>query len=865
MADKTAIIKEAQKYLAKGQIDRAISEWEKLIRESPDGNTSNIIGDLYLRKGDKKSAVESFHKAANYFRREGFSLKALALYKKVLNVFPGDADALFALGELSEEKGLSTDATRYYLAAADSLSKEGRKDRLLDIYQKILSLSPANIPLRNKVAEIFIKEGLNADAAKEYFLIAKIYDDKDDIPKSGEYYRKVLEILPRHKEAAMAMSRFYEKSGEMDNALSCLREIAAFSPEDIEVLFRQTELCLLARDERGAKDRLLKITAIEPKHLQAKKLLAEIYLREGSQEKAWKEYLPVIDEIIAGESAEDSIRILESFKGVDPIQTGKRLVSLFRQLRDNDRIFSELVSLGESLKKSEVLDEAYICFREALDIRPNDTRLKAMVDEFNKEPEAPEEAPEVKRPEGTKEAITVRITDGEKTAEEIFMEADIFSRYGLSGEAIKLLEALKVREPQNLDLHLRLKALYGEASDSESAVTECLVLSELYKRQGDAHNSGKMLQDALEINPQDPRLAERGLSKLQIEPTAYESGDVKEFTEGGTEEEIEDYEDEIAEADFYMRQGLTQEAAKILERLRRLFPRNKDVAERLANLGQFAESDEVTVSSIHDLEGSPQDVLAGGLPSVEEPIVEEPAAEEPVSEQMLDLEPAVEGPSADETLVERLSADKPLVEEPEKAEEKAEVGLSAEKVDYEDFAFSDQDLVDAQEMPEPELDNDVLEIFQEFKKGLEKELGDEDSETHYNLGIAYKEMGLIDDAIKEFQTSRGDPKRNMQSSTMLSVCYMEKGLYSLAIDVLNKVIKEVSEKDESYWAIKYDLAEANEKNSNLKEALDLYTQVFGWNAKFRNVSEKMAHVKAQLAKGIDGGKTRAKKDRVSYL
>src|SRR5512135_81713 len=173
MADKSVIIREAQKYLAKGQIDKAISAWEKLINESPDGNTYNIIGDLYLRKSDKKSAVESFHKAANYFRREGFSLKALALYKKVLNVNPGDADALYALGELSEEKGLTTDATKYYLATADSLSKEGRKDRLLEIYQKILALSPSNVPLRNKVAEIFLKEGLSADAAKEYFHIAK--------------------------------------------------------------------------------------------------------------------------------------------------------------------------------------------------------------------------------------------------------------------------------------------------------------------------------------------------------------------------------------------------------------------------------------------------------------------------------------------------------------------------------------------------------------------------------------------------------------------------------------------------------------------------------------------------------------------
>ena len=116
------------------------------------------------------------------------------------------------------------------------------------------------------------------------------------------------------------------------------------------------------------------------------------------------------------------------------------------------------------------------------------------------------------------------------------------------------------------------------------------------------------------------------------------------------------------------------------------------------------------------------------------------------------------------------------------------------QTEYEDFSIDEQEIVEAQEMPEAKLDNDVLEIFQEFKKGLESELEDEDSETHYNLGIAYKEMGLVDDAIKEFQTSGKDKKRFLQSSSMLGVCYMEKGLYSLAIDVLNKTLDSIKEK-----------------------------------------------------------------------
>ena len=133
MADKASIVKEAQKYLARGQIDKAIAEWEKLIKEYPDGNTFNTIGDLYLKKGNKTSATDSYHHAANFFKQEGFALKALALYKKILNINAEDEDALLALGELNEAKGLVTDAIKFYLAAADILSKKGGKEKIMRV------------------------------------------------------------------------------------------------------------------------------------------------------------------------------------------------------------------------------------------------------------------------------------------------------------------------------------------------------------------------------------------------------------------------------------------------------------------------------------------------------------------------------------------------------------------------------------------------------------------------------------------------------------------------------------------------------------------------------------------------------------
>jgi tetratricopeptide (TPR) repeat protein len=110
-------------------------------------------------------------------------------------------------------------------------------------------------------------------------------------------------------------------------------------------------------------------------------------------------------------------------------------------------------------------------------------------------------------------------------------------------------------------------------------------------------------------------------------------------------------------------------------------------------------------------------------------------------------------------------------------------------------------------------------------------------------------------------------KRFLQASSMLGFCYMEKGLYSLAIDVLTKALESIREHNEAYWSIKYELAEAYEKNNNLTESLDLYTEVYGWNSKFRDISEKISTLKTQASKtaGQEKPKGKGKKDRVSYL
>ncbi|MEW6215715.1 MAG: tetratricopeptide repeat protein, partial [Nitrospirota bacterium] len=479
MSDKASIIKEAQGYLAKGQIDKAIAEWEKLITEYPDGNTYNVIGDLYLKKGDKKNAIGSFHEAASFFWRDGFFLKALALYKKILNIDPANSDALFSLGELNEKKGLTADAIKYYLAAADIFSKEGKKEKLLDIFNKILAISPDNIPLRNKVAELYAKEGLGAEAVKEYLYIARVYEEKGEIEKSMGYYQKVIDIQPLNREAILRINHIYEKAGKLEQAIKQMKEAIILLPQDTDIHLRCAELYIMGERFDEARECLRKVAEIEPANIEARRLLGDIYIKEGDREKAWIEYLPILDKMILDEKYDNAVKLIESFKDIDPVETGKRLISLYRQLGEEVKAANELISLGNLLTTMGMQKEAVNYYKEALSITPDDDSLRAKV---------------------------AGLEEGEKGVDEVLLEADIFLRYALYDEARELLEKLKVRETENIDIHTKLKSIYIETGDKEMAVTECLILAELYNRAGNIEQREQVLKEAYEINPEDPRL-----------------------------------------------------------------------------------------------------------------------------------------------------------------------------------------------------------------------------------------------------------------------------------------------------------------------------------------------------------------------
>ena len=143
--------------------------------------------------------------------------------------------------------------------------------------------------------------------------------------------------------------------------------------------------------------------------------------------------------------------------------------------------------------------------------------------------------------------------------------------------------------------------------------------------------------------------------------------------------------------------------------------------------------------------------------------------------------------------------------------------------------------------------NELSEVFQEFRSEL-GEMGDEDEdlETHYNLGIAYREMGLLDEAIGEFQKvakaiQKGKPFRyEMNCSTMLGLSFMDKGEPMVASLWYKRALTTPGLEEESILALRYDLGLALESAGESNQALDSFRQVYAANIDYRDVADRIA-------------------------
>ncbi len=170
---------------------------EELERKQPTAHNLNLLGDLYLKKDDRKKAIEYFYKAAKiYFKSD----KAIAIYKKILNISPSKTEAYEEIIDILSETGPVAEEIRYLLLLAQVYQNRGNFKKATSIFRKVKELDPTN-----KAADVFFSKG-KVDAGdisppEETVEIKKEIFPPEEVVKEEKYTR-----VPKRKRSIILIA-----------------------------------------------------------------------------------------------------------------------------------------------------------------------------------------------------------------------------------------------------------------------------------------------------------------------------------------------------------------------------------------------------------------------------------------------------------------------------------------------------------------------------------------------------------------------------------------------------------------------------------------------------------------------------------
>jgi tetratricopeptide (TPR) repeat protein len=319
--DRSSVLRSAQLFASRGQFDAAISEWKKLSAESPgDGSIFNSIGELHLKRNATNDAVVAFMQAANAFRAEGATLKAIATFKKVLKLDSSRYDVFRHLGDLNAERGLLSSAVQDYLTLGKHYLKAGKSKDALEIYKKIVSQDPSNLDAQQRVAELCLQENMQDEATKVYLQLGRERSAQQRYAEAKDAYQAVLRIDPANSEAAQFIEHFNKSSGNPSRDAKTEAGSAGGPPKSTEPLNLLSEATRRIEEKQfaGAEAILNQLLTKEPGNPAVCQLLAKLHLRRGDIQVALGEYRYLAGAALRAQHYEQAESLIVEFLAIEP-------------------------------------------------------------------------------------------------------------------------------------------------------------------------------------------------------------------------------------------------------------------------------------------------------------------------------------------------------------------------------------------------------------------------------------------------------------------------------------------------------------------------------------------------------------------
>jgi tetratricopeptide (TPR) repeat protein len=927
--EREQLIRTAEKYVSKGRIDAAIREYRKVLTDNPkDVSTLNRLGDLYARVQQFDEAVDLFRQIAEGYTEDGFFVKAIAIYKKILKLDPTRLDSYEQLADLYHRQGLVNEARSQYQVLADYYLKHGNTASAVAIYERMAELEPGNPSYPAKLAELYTAQKQIPKAMGAYRTIAELMLSAGHAQEATQVYLRALDVDASDLEFITAAVLRLKEAGHVGEAAKLLLRARDLNPEAAQVarLAGMSDRPAPAEEAAVAPSPAPAATPPAPPPVipepplppaaSAPPLSAPPVEAPQELEIEGEELVLDLDAELAAEAPMASAA--EPPPGAE-LEAGElEAVELEVEL-DEELSFDvapsdhpELSDLAvvSSLEEDEAaapsprpvapgkpvvgfdgeveLDLGQVFTLDLEDEEPSPSQVQPPEDmldgrigsAFRREGDEEEEA--APPPAGeAEEGVAFELGFGDQGWEletEVPVESepppepvpelpaapDPLAHDGLAGAGEVFQELTPSEVVLDLDVLERTAAELTvppvPPPDADNLVAEAQVLA----KYGMADKAAERLEEALRLVPDHLEACEL-LFRIQLERRATNKM--------------------LALARRIETLALGQERPEVWQRTRE---RLEEAGFHVGGLAPAAERPSAPRPGAR-IDRLLEDLLGGTAPRRKKrpapPTTTEPApsAEPPLPAESPAASPAAAAESPDDITLHGIFDEVSVGDEPEPfaalgggeapapppgdaplddaamswletVEEGASAGaqgpgLYQEEDDFFDLAaeleeeLSQEELMGSGTDLEAPREQSLEEIVEGFKRGVAENLSQEDFDTHFNLGIAYREMGLLDEAIGEFQVAAKSPDRLVECCSMLGLCFLEKGLPELAVKWYQRGLKAPAVSEEESLGLLYDMGNAYLALDDREAAHKTFVEVYGINSNYRDVVARLEELR----------------------
>lgn len=886
-ADSRAkFLRDAEKYVLQGKIQQAIGEYLKIVKGDPnDVLILNTVGDLYLRQGKSSEANKFFSQVAENYVKNNFFIKAIAVFKKILNSDPNNLEINSTVASLYAKQGLGIDARNQYLCVASLLEKEGRAREQRETYEKVVELDPKNAAIQRKLAELCLSEGAKEKSLGHWLGAARAQVKASDFAGAADSFGRAIQLSPLDVEAMRGFLECCLKLNSPASAIKLLKQSVDLAPENLDLRELLGQAHLANKEPETALKNLQVVISMDETRYGCLFEIAGAFIEEGAFDRAAECLDSIISTLI---SRRETGRAVQLYQGIlqhcpDHIPTLVKLASIYSAIGDQALYLSTLDTVADQYIQQKNPAEALEYLEKILDANPTSEKHARLHQRIFSEtypgvpytsPAEPSEAISVSTP-----PLERREGPEQKTTSEI-VEIDLLINYGLFEKALGLLQNLEAGDPYDKEVRLRLLSIYkGERKNAEAA-EQSLLLAVLHRRSNNEEAALSCLAEARQLSPAVAEIEkdlnafarrngiESGLP-ASTTPTAGArapesevdlSSDLLDIFFSGEQESTEEYQElndtgeqiaeslpprlasqaspksaqeQLQEVDFYIRLGFQEEALAKLNEIAKVDPDNPELNLRYEKLGNAKPA-------------------AAEVPVVEtvgESMFEESAPASAKGDELseLDFNDALDG--LFEGASEGFKETEPIAPPAAHAWTPLKTDAPQTVLPMVRVEESEKDEFQANQM--------FADLMEETGAPSDDEILKESFEDHFSLGTAYRDMELNEEAIKEFQFAlriadlKKDARQIIQCCGMLSTCFLKKSMPSSALRWCQTGLKVKDISSHEATALRYDMGVAHSMSGSSVRALECFDQIFGLDPGYRDVAQKIDELR--VLTGPKGG------------